>query len=430
MGHSRELGHGVRASRGPSVGGEGFSGRRWTIMVYMAADNDLEPQALADLAEIKAVGSTPQVTVVAQLDMARAGAPTRRYYLSRLRTLEADAVDPPLGETNTGDAGDLARFIAWGLDTYPADRYALVLWNHGVGWGDGATIVPWPEEGRGTANEASARRGARPPVLRRPIFRATGEGILARGIAWDASSQDFLDNAEIKRALDAVLLLSGLERLDLLGFDACLMQMLEVAYQVKGMARCVVASQEVEPDGGWPYHTILRRLAAWPEADGAQLGAMVVDAYLRACDPTASATQSVLDLEHIDDVVGALDALCRCVLGNVTAARPFVLGAARAAQRYRDPDCRDLYDFCRVIWDHTADMPLRARAYELMTVLKPAGPDRFVVSEGHRGERVARSHGVSVYFPDAALSPCYRRLDLSNDSLWDDMLRAVLGAQT
>ncbi len=399
-------------------------------MVYMAADNDLEAQARADLAEIKTVGSTPQVTVVAQLDPARVGEPSRRYYLSRLRSLEGDAVDPPLGETNTGDARDLARFVAWAMDAYPADRYALVLWNHGIGWGDGkGTIAPWPDQVRGSSAGpgGAAGRGARAPVLRRPIFRVTAESILARGIAWDSSSQDFLDDAEIKRALDAALLLSGIERLDLLGLDACLMQMLEVAYQVKGLARHVVASQEVEPDGGWPYHTILRRLAAWPEADGAQLGAMVVDAYLRACEPAASATQSVLDLSRIDEVVSALNALCRCVLDNVAVARPFVLGAARAAQRYRDPDCRDLYDFCRVICDHTAEMPLRVRAYDVMALLRPAGPDRFVVAEGHRGERVERSHGVSVCLPAGGFSPCYRRLDLSCDSLWDDMLRAVLG---
>ena len=84
-----------------------FAGRCWTIMVYMAADNDLEAQALADLAEIKTVGSTPQVTIVAQLDRAQPGQPTRRYYLTRLRTLEA--IRRPPGETNSGDAGDLAR---------------------------------------------------------------------------------------------------------------------------------------------------------------------------------------------------------------------------------------------------------------------------------------------------------------------------------
>ena len=177
-----------RGSQVAGAGGEGFAGRRWTVMVYMAADNDLEAQARADLAEIKSVGSTPEVTMVAQLDPARPGEATRRYYLSRIRSLEGDAVDPPLGETNTGDARDLARFIVWAMDTYPADRYALVLWNHGIGWGD---------LGGGFG------RGAAAPSARHPIFRATAESILARGIAWDATSQDFMDNAEIKRALDA-----------------------------------------------------------------------------------------------------------------------------------------------------------------------------------------------------------------------------------
>lgn len=431
----------ARASPLGDADREGTLGRRWTVMVYMAADNDLEVQARADLAEMKAIGSTPQVALVAQLDVARIGEPTRRFYLVHGRPLQEDAVDPPLGETNTGDARDLARFVAWAMEAYPADRYALVLWNHGIGRGDGeGRVGRWPSQGLGRdrrdaslaralamGSEGLAGRGAGVWRSRRPVFPVTTESILARGIAWDATSQDFLDNAEIKRALDAALLLSGLDQLDLLGLDACLMQMLEAAYQVRGLARHVVASQEIEPEGGWPYHTVLRRLAAWPEADGAQLGAMVVDAYLRAAAPSEAVTLSVLDLSRIADVLGALNALCRCVLNNVATARPFVVGAARAAQRYGDADYCDLYDLCRVIWDHTADMPLRARAHDLMALLTPAGPDRFIAAEGHRGERVARSHGVSVYFPAGSFSPFYRRLDLSSDSLWDDMLRAVLG---
>jgi len=354
--------------------------------------------------------------VVAQFDPARAGAPTRRYYLSRDGALEEDAIDPPLGETNTGDARDLARFLAWGMAAYPADRYALVLWNHGIGWRDA------------TGSQGSVGGGGPPGRGKRPLFRAPAESIVARGIAWDATSQDFLDNAEIRRALDAALLLSRLDRLDVLALDACLMQMLEVAYEIKGLARYVVASQEVEPEGGWPYTTLLRRLSAWPDADGAQLGAMAIDAYLRDGRAGDALTLSVLDLDRIGDVTTALDALCRAILDNLPVARPFVLGAARAAQRYRDPDCRDLYDVARLIWDHTADTALRARARDLMALLEAPGADRFVVAEGHRGAGVARSHGVSIYLPDGALSPFYRRLEFARDTLWDEVLRALFGA--
>jgi len=407
----------------------------------MAVDDDREGQARADLEEMKAIGSTPQVALLAQADVARTAEPVRRFYLARGRPLEEDVIDPPLGEARAGDARDLARFVAWGTGAYPADRYALVVWNHGTGGGDGEAhagrlFSQGLREGRLGARRARAVDVGSERVaglgtglwrVRRPVFHVTAETILARGIAWDATSQDFLDNAEIERALDAALLLPGLDGLDLLGLDARLVQMLEAAYQVRGLARYVVASQEIEPEGGWPYHTVLRRLAAWPQADGAQLGAMVVDAYLRAAAPRKAVTLSVLDLSRIADVLSALNALCRCVLNNVAAARPFVVGAARAAQRYGEADYCDLHDLCRVIWDHTADMPLRARAYDVMALLAPAGPDRFVAAEGHRGERVARSHGVSVYFPVGSFSPFYRRLDLSSDSLWDDMLRAVLG---
>ena len=60
---------------------------------------------------------------------------------------------------------------------------------------------------------------------------------------------DFLDNAELKRALAEAQALAG-KRIDLLGMDACLMSMFEVAYQVKDQASYLVGSQEVEPMAG------------------------------------------------------------------------------------------------------------------------------------------------------------------------------------
>src|SRR5215510_7905000 len=111
------------------------SGKQWTVMVYLAGDNNLDAASLADLAEMKKVGSTDEVDVVAELDRQGAGIGTKRYHLQKGTPLAKDAVED-LGETDTGDPAVLKSFLMWGIKNYPAEKYLVVLWNHGAGWDD------------------------------------------------------------------------------------------------------------------------------------------------------------------------------------------------------------------------------------------------------------------------------------------------------
>jgi hypothetical protein len=107
---------------------------KWTFMVYLAGDNDLEEFGVTDLNEMKKVGSTADLSLVAQFDrMPDQG--TRRYYLTAGQSLDADCV-ATLPETNTGDPQVLIDFVTWACTTCPADHCALILWNHGAGWKD------------------------------------------------------------------------------------------------------------------------------------------------------------------------------------------------------------------------------------------------------------------------------------------------------
>ena len=200
----------------------------WTFLVYMAGDNNLEQFGLLDLAEMKAIGSTADVNIVAQFDRMTDGV-TRRYHLRHDTPLDEDQVGPELGETNSGDPRELARFLAWAVEAYPAERYALVVWNHGTGWkeddlyaslrlGTGASqrlgtsaLLRVSTGGSPTRTPSSrpdidhARLLAR-EVAQRPqrpvLFGDSIEAIMARGIGYDDTSSDFLDNSELQRAID------------------------------------------------------------------------------------------------------------------------------------------------------------------------------------------------------------------------------------
>src|SRR5262249_52878086 len=151
-----------------------------------------------------------------------------------------------LGPTNTGDPGVLESFIAFGAQRYPARKTALVLLNHGSGF----YVPPEMQSHRGAGNGDHGASRA-PGHRRRPIFHTTRERLMdaapaSRGIAYDDGAGDCLDNQELKRVLAAAHQRLG-RKVDLVGMDACLMTMIEVAYQLRDHAEVLVGSEETEP---------------------------------------------------------------------------------------------------------------------------------------------------------------------------------------
>jgi hypothetical protein len=269
--------------------------RSWTFMVYMAGDNSLDPEGVLDLKEMKKVGSSDRVNVIAQFDLAT-GHEAKRYYLSKGGQVDKDAV-ASIGEVNTGDPKRLNEFIEWGVKNYPAHHYALVLWNLGQFWDD--TDIYADERYR------SLRRLASIPV-RHALFhtpvRNTLQGAIRdpdmRAILLNDNAKDFLDNIEMKQVVtDMAKLLN--RNLDLLGMDACLMSMIEVGYQIHQSVDFTAGSEQTEPGNGWPYDKILGKLVQNPDMTPRDLSTMIVDQYL-ASYTRDSVTQSACNLSQAE----------------------------------------------------------------------------------------------------------------------------------
>src|SRR5512139_642777 len=96
---------------------------KWTFAVYMAGDNNLSNAGERDLAEIRRVGSTPEVNVVAEFDCSGANRETIRYQIQKKGLNERTE---SLGETDCGDPKVLLRFISWVAREFPAEHYALI----------------------------------------------------------------------------------------------------------------------------------------------------------------------------------------------------------------------------------------------------------------------------------------------------------------
>jgi hypothetical protein len=380
---------------------------KWTFLVYMAGDNNLEGAALRDIAEMAKAGSTNDVHILVQLDRIE-DQKTRRFRITRGGGFKTDCIES-FGDTNTGDPQILYSFCKWAAENYPADRYALILWNHGSGWWEDAK------------SRAAGPTGRRP---HRPLFRHNFPQA-HRSICYDDTSDgDALDNRELRIVLAGICALLG-QKIDLLGMDACLMNMVEVAYQLRESVNVIVGSEIEEPFDGWPYAEILTRLTARPRQDAAALARWIVKSYLlsyKGKDETV--TQSALDVSRIGEMTAKVDALSASLLAALETDSKLIEAAWRRSPRFYDDNYIDLACFTKNL-RKKAGAELQTKVVDLIAALK-AGKGRAILCQGKIGREVRGTGGLSIYFPADRINPAYRALDFCGDCKWVRFLERFL----
>ena len=380
---------------------------KWTFLVYMAGDNNLDGAALRDIAEMARAGSTKDIHILVQLDRLE-DQKTQRFRITPGGGFKKDCIET-FSETNTGDPQILYSFCRWALENYPADRYALILWNHGSGWWEDAK------------SRAVGPAGRRP---HRPLFNHAFPQV-HRSICYDdTSGGDALDNRELRVVLAGVCALLG-RKIDLLGMDACLMNMVEVAWQLRDSVQMIVGSEVEEPFDGWPYAEILTRLAAKPKQNSATFARWIVKSYLTSYQGKGeTVTQSALDVNLIDDVVTKIDTLSEVLVAALeTDAKP-IASAWKKSPHFYDDNYIDLLCFAKQL-GKKAGPDLRAKAEPLIAALMP-GKGRLILSQGKIGREVRGTGGLSIYFPGDRINPAYRALDFCTDCRWPAFLERYL----
>ncbi len=338
-----------------------------------------------------------------------------------------------LGETDSGDPNVLLDFVTWAASTYKAERYALVLWNHGGGWkpSDLDQIAQQVGAKNYTAREASVRASS---PLRRAFFRTSIEQVfelpssLEREICSDDGTAHSLDTIELGKVLGIIQ--ETLEQpLDLLGMDACLMNNLEVAYQVAPNVSYLVASEDLEPNDGWPYDTILQKLVDKPDMTPAELGTVVVEEYLKSYEDfvasgDSNVTQAAVDLSAIAQVTQPLDVFANLLAENMDQALISSLWwAQRRSANFNRRTLWDLLHFCQEFQMESEDDELKTAAGDVITALQK-GSGHYVIAEEHGGKAVAHCGGVTIYMPNDGVSQFYGDLEFAKDFGWANMLQA------
>ena len=234
---------------------------------------------------------------------------------------------------------------------------------------------------------------------------------------------DFLDNIELKNVLTGVAAKLG-RRVDLLAMDACLMNMLEVAFQLKDLVGVMVGSEETEPGDGWPYDQAFKVLGGPQIPTANEFAKHCVDAYIASYKPTDAVTQSALDLSKIAPVTEALDEFCKVLIPAVgdSAKALGIIRARNTAQSFDTPEYVDLVDFAVRLGSTSKDAKVKAAAAAFTKAVEASG---FVVANGAKGKLLTGCHGVSIYFPVVKpISPLYASLDFAQQSQWVRFLKA------
>ena len=351
--------------------------KEWTFMVFLNCDNNLDSFGVDDQDEmVKGGGSNEWRNCVFLID--REHGPATLNYITKTGVEKVK----DMGELDMGDYKTFVKFVVETAKAYPAKHYAVAIWNHGSGWKD-----------------------------------ANGE--IIKGISYDDSSNNHITTAQLTLATAEIKKALG-KNLDVLGFDACLMQMMEVAYAVKDNVNYLVASEETEPGEGWCYDDIGK---AWKQGMNAKtFAATIVKAYAQSYSGGSagysSTTQSALDCGKLDALKDAINGFAKAAIAGEYAAE-FKDGLNKVQKFYYRTNI-DLGHYVELLKNTIKDEAFVTAANKLQKAFGDT-----VIENGLSGYNTKNAKGLAIYFPTSSysFSSAYKDLAFAKDSMWDEMVK-------
>ncbi len=391
----------------------------WNVLVFLNAKNNLEPFSFKNFEQMAQVGSTDDVNILVEFGRPQhhyskaygAWTKTLRFRVEKGMTPTEDAAVEDLGLVNMGDGAALGDFVTWARTHYPARRTMLAVWDHGQGWRRRQLVtmrLAPAELAELTELRESARARLGDDLGSQPsIPDDTRLHGAVRYVSHDEDTGDKLYNREIQ---DVLAGLTTEAPIDVIGFDACLMAMLETAYALRDVGSVLVASEELEPGDGWGYDLFLEPLVADPAGtDAARLGSLMVEGYRAYYGDRDATTLSAVDLGATATLATAVSRFAETATTGLATHRPVLARARDACENYAPGYGLNSIDLGRFL-DRVAeadgvDGTLATRAREARAAL-----DAVVIANYASRSRRGRfgSHGVAVYFPKT-------RLEFAND---------------
>lgn len=376
-----------------SNNGSAQTPKEWTVMVYMNGKNDLEIAGLYNLNKMELVGSDNSINIITETGRMNGQAGdvhmdgdwtgSRRYYIvsdsneNKVRSKVKQSFD----SVDMGDWKHLVDFAKWGMKNYPAKHYALIVWNHGSGW-------------------------------------VTSKGMFVnKGISYDFETKNHISTPELGAAMREI------GKVDILAYDACLMQMAELLYEVKDYADYVVGSEETVPGLGFPYDTMLRPFKSAKSSE--ELAAQMVRAYeLFYYAAKFKVTLSAVRMAALPEFLAAFNAWTDALLAS--DRKPQIKRGFYYVGAYEEKDNKDLYDFARLAAEADPDGAVAATGRAMKDILTGRLIIGNMAYKGNAGRDEA-SHGLAIYLPGTGYNEKYGQLAWARDTRWDDFLKEMKG---
>lgn len=382
----------------------------WTILYYVGADNNLEDAMLNDINEFElAGGSNSQVKIVALVDrseefdssngdwtdtrLMEVGRDTSRDHTTQFPPTVDSVVLADLGELDTSYGNNLLDFLVWGIESYPAQHYAVILNDHGGGWL--GTVVD------------------------------------------DASGGTILSIGSLDRTFKAALQNTGLSKFDLLINDSCLMSNVDHYGLMAKYFDYAIGSPETTFNPSFDMTLLLNELNDNPNIDIGKLGKDIADKYIVdmaqfSPNQLPIVTANVTDLRNYDDVVNAIEGFAGLVNENPDAYASF-LGQVRSntyiysffmpEDQFGPQTNIDIGDFMNVVIANSNDRALVNAAQGVVNAMRAS------LMYGTAGEHVVKwTSYYNAYFPARGtdFNPNYvEETPLQN---WAQMLRNFYGS--
>lgn len=338
-----------------------------TIMVYMCGA-DLESKsgmASADLSEMAGAKLNDNVNIIVETGGAaywqQSFISNKTCQIYKVGAGGLSRVESNVGKKPMVDPNTLTEFIRYTKQNFPADRYMLILWDHG-----GGSIAGYGYD---------------------ELFTAKGS------MALDAFNSA-LQKADCK--------------FDFIGFDACLMAGLETALVCEAYADYMIASEATEPGTGWYYTNWLNTLCANPSASTVDIGKEIIDDFVKysaQAAPQSSATLSLTDLAELSGTVPEAFKTFSAATSDLIANSEYQT-VADARSSARDFSAGTKINQIDLI--HFAQNMNTDASNALARVL------RSCVKYNRVGSTISHANGLSIYFPYNSLRSVSTAVDTYN----------------
>ena len=352
-----------------------------TFMIFLNGVNDLYPYGPRTINQLKKVGSTEDFNIV-----------ILRGYLSKpgekvvVNKGGVKVIERGL-KLDMGDYKELVKFAKWTHENYPAEHYLIDIWNHGMGW---------------------KKRGR----------------VSTKGISYDDVTGNHISTLQLGESMKMIKNIFG-HNVDILGMDACLMQMAEVAYELKDFVDYIVAAEEIEPGTGWPYDKFAEIPAKNPGVTPKQYAMAMVEAHRLsyAGIKSEATTCSAIECSRLGAFYAKLEELAGIL--KLKVADNGVLEVLKRVtdevQKFDEGDHSDLVHLCQLLVQYCADEEIKTKAEQLINLMV-ASPSKLIAANGTTGESMRNAFGLAIYFPRETFDPEYRTLINFGKTSWADFV--------